>query len=181
MCNEKLGGGDSISNVKDASCDLLCDLTNEPNGKVKNTKKMKKPLRTLVMTSMSSEKQNAVVQVVKKLGGFLFSDEVCKSTSHVIAGSPRRTLNVLMGIAHGCWIVCYEWVLWSLEYGHWISEEPYELSVDFPAAPVSNKSSFLKLLRKSHIYYAKSGLRIMICLQYSKSNVDRYLSSFLPQ
>lgn len=48
--------------------------------------------------------------MVRKLGGFRFSNEVCKNTSHVVAGSPRRTLNVLMGIAQGCWIVCYEWV-----------------------------------------------------------------------
>ncbi|XP_068039725.1 microcephalin isoform X2 [Anomalospiza imberbis] len=27
-------------------------------------------------------------------------------------------------------------VLWSLELGHWISEEPYELSSSFPAAPI---------------------------------------------
>lgn len=54
--------------------------------------------------------QKVTLQVLKKLGGFLTSDEVCKSTSHVIAGSPRRTLNILMGIAQGCWIVCYDWV-----------------------------------------------------------------------
>ncbi|KAL8172777.1 UNVERIFIED_CONTAM: hypothetical protein K2H54_017830 [Gekko kuhli] len=58
---------------------------------------------------MSFEQKNAVVQVGKKLGGFLFSNEVCANTSHVIAGSPRRTLNVLLGIARGCWIVSYEW------------------------------------------------------------------------
>lgn len=48
--------------------------------------------------------------MVKKLGGFQFSNEVSKNTSHVVAGTPRRTLNILMGIARGCWIVCYEWV-----------------------------------------------------------------------
>ncbi|XP_060644489.2 microcephalin [Anolis sagrei] len=143
--------------VKSDSCELWCGPMNE---KVKNTVKIKKPLRTLVMTSMSSEKQNAIIQVVKKLGGFLFSDEVCKNTSHVIVGSPRRTLNVLMGIAQGCWIVCYEWVLWSLEYGYWISEEPYELSVDFPAAPICrfqrylpNKKDHQKLFSDQPIMY----------------------------
>uniref|UniRef100_A0A8D2IMA5 Microcephalin 1 n=1 Tax=Varanus komodoensis TaxID=61221 RepID=A0A8D2IMA5_VARKO len=105
-------------------------------------------------------KQNLVVQVVKKLGGFLFSDEVCESTSHVVAGAPRRTLNVLMGMARGCWIVCYEWVLWSLEYGQWISEEPYELSVDFPAAPICrfqlnlpNRKGHLKLFSDQPIMF----------------------------
>uniref|UniRef100_A0A8C3RS50 Microcephalin n=1 Tax=Chelydra serpentina TaxID=8475 RepID=A0A8C3RS50_CHESE len=80
--------------------------------------------------------QCAIIQVVNKLGGFLFSDDVCETTTHVVTGSPRRTLNVMLGIARGCWIVCYEWVLWSLECGHWISEEPYELSANFPAAPI---------------------------------------------
>ncbi|RMC17441.1 hypothetical protein DUI87_06023 [Hirundo rustica rustica] len=56
------------------------------------------------------KKQNTVIQVVNKLGGFLFSNEVCETTSHVVTGSPRRTLNVLLGIARGCWIVSYEWM-----------------------------------------------------------------------
>nr|XP_008116247.1 PREDICTED: microcephalin isoform X2 [Anolis carolinensis] len=139
-------GDDKVSNFKNDSCELWHDLMSE---KVKNTVKITKPLRTLVMTSMSSEKQIVLIQVVKKLGSFLFSDEVCKNTSHVIVGSPRRTLNVLMGIAQGCWIVSYEWVLWSLEYGYWISEEPYELSVDFPAAPICRFQRYLPN-RKDH-------------------------------
>ncbi|XP_066478791.1 microcephalin [Tiliqua scincoides] len=134
-CNPSTGDN-TLCGISDHSCEVFLDQRNEPNENLKTTRRIKKPLRTLVMTSMSSEKQNAVVQVVRKLGGFQFSNEVCKNTSHVVAGSPRRTLSVLMGIARGCWIVCFEWVLWSLEYGHWISEEPYELSVDFPAAPV---------------------------------------------
>ncbi|XP_053236804.1 microcephalin [Podarcis raffonei] len=138
-------GGDNLSmdEVKDGSCEFLCDQVNEPSEKLMSTGRLKKPSRTLVMTSMPSEKQNVVVQVVKKLGGFLFSDEVRDNTSHVIAGSSRRTLNILMGIARGCWILCYEWVLWSLEYGHWMSEEPYELSVDFPAAPICRFQRYL--------------------------------------
>ncbi|XP_056669383.1 microcephalin isoform X3 [Monodelphis domestica] len=102
----------------------------------KKTRKVKKPTRTLVMTSMPSEKQNIIMQVVDKLKDFSISCEVCESTTHVVAGEPRRTLNVLLGIARGCWIVSYEWVLWSLEFGHWISEEPYELSNNFPAASI---------------------------------------------
>ncbi|XP_077781467.1 microcephalin [Podarcis muralis] len=137
--------GDNLSmdEVKDGSCEFLCDQVNEPSKKLMSTGRLRKPSRTLVMTSMPSEKQNVVVQVVKKLGGFLFSNEVRDNTSHVIAGSSRRTLNILMGIARGCWILCYEWVLWSLEYGHWMPEEPYELSVDFPAAPICRFQRYL--------------------------------------
>ncbi|NXO86711.1 MCPH1 protein, partial [Sitta europaea] len=126
----------SECHVTDGSCKVSNELKNKHTGGLRKVGRLQKPTRTLVMTSMSSEKQNTVIQVVNKLGDFLFSNEVCETTSHVVTGSPRRTLNVMLGIARGCWIVSYEWVLWSLELGHWISEEPYELSSSFPAAPI---------------------------------------------
>ncbi|XP_058033110.1 microcephalin isoform X2 [Ahaetulla prasina] len=103
----------STSDAKNTACEPLGNHVNEPDRKLKITR-IEKPLRTLVMTSMSPEMQKVTLQVLKKLGGFLTSDEVCKNTSHVIAGSPRRTLNILMGIARGCWIVCYDWILQAL-------------------------------------------------------------------
>ncbi|KYO37660.1 microcephalin isoform A [Alligator mississippiensis] len=136
-CSPSVENEISVCDARCGSREVFNAKQNKHNGELKNTGRIKKPTRTLVMTSMSSEKQNTVIQVVNKLGGFSFSNDVCETTSHVVAGSPRRTLNVMLGIAHGCWIVCYEWVLWSLEFGCWISEEPYELSASFPAAPVS--------------------------------------------
>ncbi|XP_063772750.1 microcephalin isoform X2 [Pseudophryne corroboree] len=129
---------DNKTSVSDAS-DGLSEMFNGERTKCtvesKKIEKNRKVTRSLVMTSMSTEAQNAVIQVVKKFGGFVFSDCVCESTTHVIAGSPRRTLNIILGIARGCWIISYDWVLWSLECGHWIPEEPYELSDHFPGAP----------------------------------------------
>lgn len=63
----------------------------------------------------SFSEQDIVLSVVRKLGGFFIEDRVSSSTSHVIAGSPRRTLNVLMAIAQGCWLVSPMWVrkLWN--------------------------------------------------------------------
>lgn len=55
-------------------------------------------------------KQQMVLQVVNSLGGFTVVDTVCESTTHVVSGSPRRTLNILLGIARGCWILSFEWV-----------------------------------------------------------------------
>ncbi|XP_054417134.2 microcephalin isoform X6 [Pongo abelii] len=104
------------------------------------------PTRTLVMTSMPSEKQNVIIQVVDKLKGFSIAPDVCETTTHVLSGKPLRTLNVLLGIARGCWVLSYDWVLWSLELGHWISEEPFELSNHFPAAPLYK--CFLKERKK---------------------------------
>ncbi|XP_021074636.1 microcephalin isoform X2 [Mus pahari] len=107
-----------------------------PLQKPKKCEKGEKPTRTLVMTSMPSEKQSLIIQVVNTLKGFSFAPEVCETTTHVLVGKSVRTLNVLMGIVRGCWILSYEWVLLSLELGHWISEEPFELSETFPAAPI---------------------------------------------
>ncbi|XP_065586870.1 microcephalin [Cyrtonyx montezumae] len=133
-----LGDENQVSkyDVTYSSCRVLNEQKIKHNRRVRKARRLQKPSRTLVMTSMSSEKQSTVIQVVNKLGDFLFSDDVCETTSHVVTGSPRRTLNVMLGIARGCWIVSYEWVLCSLEFGHWISEEPYELSSNFPAAPI---------------------------------------------
>ncbi|XP_068748669.1 microcephalin-like [Montipora capricornis] len=96
--------------------------------------KILKPKRSIVMTSMHFNEQDIVLSVVRKLGGFFIEDRVSPATSHVIAGSPRRTLNVLMAIAQGCWLVSPTWIMKALEVGHWVDEEPYELSEAFPAA-----------------------------------------------
>ncbi|XP_069570100.1 microcephalin [Brachyistius frenatus] len=95
-----------------------------------------KAVRTLVLTSMPTEKQQMVLQVAKALGGFSVVDRVCESTTHVVSGGHRRTLNILLGIARGCWILSFEWILWCLEQRQWIPEEPYELSDQFPAAQI---------------------------------------------
>ncbi|XP_020614776.1 microcephalin-like [Orbicella faveolata] len=110
---------------------------NKPRAERKQrTKLVKKvrPKRSVVMTSMHFGEQDIVLSVVRKLGGFFIEDRVSSSTSHVIAGSPRRTLNVLMAIAQGCWLVSPMWMMKSLEVGYWVDEEPYELSDAFPAA-----------------------------------------------
>lgn len=114
-----------------------------PQEKPKNSGKEKEPTRTLVMTSMPSEQQDLIIQVVSTLRGFSFAPEVCESTTHVLVGKSVRTLNVLMGIARGCWILSYQWVLLSLELGHWISEEPFELFETFPAAPICRRERHL--------------------------------------
>ncbi|KAF3842163.1 hypothetical protein F7725_024114 [Dissostichus mawsoni] len=95
-----------------------------------------KAMRTLVMTSMPTEKQQTLAQVVSTLGGFSIVDRVSESTTHVVSGGHRRTLNILLGIARGCWILSFEWILWCLEQRQWIPEEPYELSEQFPAAQI---------------------------------------------
>ncbi|XP_063047122.1 microcephalin isoform X1 [Engraulis encrasicolus] len=123
------GSKNAPEGLRDSSAEMF---SCQGGAKDKNVKSK----RTLVMTSMPTEKQHTVLQVVKSLGGFSVVDAVCETTTHVVAGSPRRTLNILLGIARGCWVVSYEWILWCLEHRQWIPEEPYELSDHFPAAPI---------------------------------------------
>lgn len=99
-------------------------------------RKRPKPARTLVMTSLCSEQRSLVTQVLAKLQGFSVAQDVTDRTTHVLAGAPLRTLSVLLGLARGCWVLSWEWVLWSLEAGHWIPEEPFEFHDHFPAAPL---------------------------------------------
>ncbi|XP_031296231.1 microcephalin isoform X1 [Camelus dromedarius] len=106
--SESVKSGPTRHDVLDGSWEGLTDLI-RPHKESKERETGQKPTRTLVMTSMPSEKQNVVVQVVNKLKGFSLAREVCGSTTHVLAGKPRRTLNVLLGIARGCWVLSFEW------------------------------------------------------------------------
>ncbi|TSN48497.1 Microcephalin [Bagarius yarrelli] len=126
--------GKSTSDGLTDRCTELCSDMNTK--RIVRMDKYVKKNRTLVMTSMPNEKQQMVIQVVNSLGGFTLVDTVCDTTTHVVSGSPRRTLNILLGIARGCWILSFEWILWCLEHRQWVPEEPYELSDYFPAAPI---------------------------------------------
>ncbi|XP_048865683.1 microcephalin isoform X2 [Brienomyrus brachyistius] len=112
--------------------------TQDRNGGLKAHEE-RKVRRTLVMTSMSSEKQSTVLQVVETLGGFSLADSVCESTTHVVTGSPRRTLNVLLGIARGCWILSFEWIC-RLQQHLSAGEHQQDLFSDQPAMFVSPHS-----------------------------------------
>ena len=82
------------------------------------------------------------------------SGKVSNTTTHVVCGSStgktassqisdsghdikhpkvKRTVNILKGILHGCWILSVNWLYDSLELGYWADEEMYEL-VDFSPA-----------------------------------------------
>jgi len=79
-----------------------------------------------------------VASVVERLGGFIIEANVSERTTHVVTQGPRRTLNLLKGIARGCWIVLQEWVLRSLDADMWLEEEEFELTDFSPAVQVIN-------------------------------------------
>ncbi|XP_013380533.1 microcephalin-like [Lingula anatina] len=128
------------------SDDTIASIASKSEPKKKITRKKKEfsiknpspvPRRSMVTTSLHNSEQEIVHAVVKKLGGFHMLDTVDDSTSHIVCGESRRTLNILRGIARGCWVLSLEWVLKSLEAGQWLDEEPFEAHDFFPAAQFS--------------------------------------------
>ena len=80
-------------------------------------------------------------------GGFVYRSSVANDTTHVIAGSERRTLNILYAIVYGCWILDPKWVSDSVEEGKWLRETDYEMVKEFPLA---------KKARVSRVKHGKS-------------------------
>ncbi|VDH90459.1 microcephalin [Mytilus galloprovincialis] len=99
---------------------------------------------SLVMTSLHAEEQDLIISVVKRLGHFVISDNVTETTTHLICGGPRRTLNVLYGIMRGIMIVHKQWVLSSLEAQTWLPGDDYEATDYFPVAKVTREGRYLQ-------------------------------------
>jgi len=57
-----------------------------------------------------SEQATVRSVVAKLVRGFVMSDSVVDSTTHIVCGGSRRTMKLLMGIARGCWIMSLDWV-----------------------------------------------------------------------
>ena len=90
--------------------------------------------KELVLTACPAEDQHMANEIVKVLPGKAkVALQVRPSTTHVISGDEKRTLNMLKAIIRGCWVVSKSWLLASIEAGGWVDEEPYEL-VTFSAA-----------------------------------------------
>ncbi|XP_041359251.1 microcephalin-like [Gigantopelta aegis] len=92
---------------------------------------------SLVMTRLHSEEQERVVCIIKKLTGFIIQDTVTDTTTHVVLGDGRRSLNVISGIARGCWLINKEWVLQSSDAKKWLEEEKYESADKFPSCKIT--------------------------------------------
>ncbi|RUS75132.1 hypothetical protein EGW08_017116 [Elysia chlorotica] len=92
---------------------------------------------SLVVTSLHRDEQELVYSVLKKLGVFRLTNTVDWSSTHIVCGEPRRTLNLLKAIAQGCWILSKEWVFKSLEAGTWLAEENFEMYKELPVVKKS--------------------------------------------
>jgi len=101
-------------------------------------------ISSVVFSSMHSSEQDTATAIVDSLGGFRIVFSVDETTTHVICQIPRRTMNVLLGLARGCWILSADWLFESLENGSWLPEEKFELKDHFPAADICRKERELE-------------------------------------
>ncbi|XP_014246247.1 microcephalin isoform X2 [Cimex lectularius] len=93
---------------------------------------------TIVFTSFRGEELKNCEAIVQKLGVFQIEENVSKRTTHVVSKGPRRTINLLKGLARGCWIIDEEWLYKSDAAGTYVSEDQYELS-SFSSAVVQSR------------------------------------------
>ncbi|CAG9840235.1 unnamed protein product [Diabrotica balteata] len=101
--------------------------------------KIDKPVQpSIVCTKMHAQDVQVFMQIVKKLGRFDVEDEVSSKTTHLVAGEPKRTINMLRAITRGCWVLKKEWLFKSLESGKWLPEEDFE-ETNFSAAVEKNR------------------------------------------
>eukprot|EP01135_Chromosphaera_perkinsii_P010460 Nk52_evm23s2133 gene=Nk52_evmTU23s2133 len=89
-------------------------------------------------TNLPQEERDMICNIAEHFGAEV-ADDVSYQVTHVVSGDRKRTLNILKGISHGCWIVSPDWVLSSLEAEKWLPEEKYEMSDWFHAVPIARK------------------------------------------
>lgn len=145
---------------------LLSQKKNLRRSSIDFVKTVKKPPKSiliqpkeLVLTSCSLDDQDLALKATKLLPGKAkIGLHVKYSTTHVICGEERRTLNMLRAILRGCWILNKSWLLASIEANGWVDEEPYEL-VSFSSAVkarrIEREADFLQcdLLREIEAIY----------------------------
>ena len=92
----------------------------------------------IVLSGLSGEDSEIAYAAVEELEGFDILPEMMEEVTHVVS-SGKRTLKVLEGITRGCWVVSVEWITASMEAGHWLDEQRYELSDTFPGVSISRQ------------------------------------------
>jgi len=83
-------------------------------------------------------------------------DEVGEDTTHLVLGEKKRTLKVLYALAHGIWIVSFDWVLGSIRKGRWLDEKKFQVTRWFPGcqrARAARDQDKPKLLLDGHFVF----------------------------
>ena len=68
---------------------------------------------------------SVVEEAIDRIKGFKLADAVDDTTTHVVCGDARRTINVMRGVVRGVQLVTFQWVVESVKAGRWLAEDDY--------------------------------------------------------
>ncbi|KAL4457738.1 hypothetical protein ABPG75_012603 [Micractinium tetrahymenae] len=86
----------------------------------------------IVISNTTAEIQQKVLRLQQVLPGVELQEHVTEHTTHVLVPVDdrgivgRRSVQYLLGLAHGCWVVSYQWVDACLSKGGWVAERNYQ-------------------------------------------------------
>ncbi|GLT74180.1 hypothetical protein SLA2020_459930 [Shorea laevis] len=85
----------------------------------------KNSFRIMLMDIADEAKKARLVEVIESLGGALTSDG--SSSTHIVTGKVRKTLNFCTALCSGAWVVSNSWLKESFRKGKFVEELPYVL------------------------------------------------------
>ncbi|GKV41644.1 hypothetical protein SLEP1_g49147 [Rubroshorea leprosula] len=85
----------------------------------------KNSFRIMLMDIADDAKKARLVEVIESLGGALTSDG--SSSTHIVTGKVRKTLNFCTALCSGAWVVSNSWLKESFRKGKFVEELPYVL------------------------------------------------------
>ncbi|CAA7054605.1 unnamed protein product [Microthlaspi erraticum] len=93
------------------------------------------PKKLVLCCSGLTDDEKSVITEFAELSGVTISTKWEPSVTHVIVsvdenGACRRTLKFMMGILEGKWILSIDWIKACMKDTKYVSEEPYEISMD---------------------------------------------------
>ncbi|KAM2242216.1 hypothetical protein ACFX1S_009200 [Malus domestica] len=82
--------------------------------------------KIMLMNIADNRKKANLTKVIEDLGGAITSDG--STSTHVVTGKVRTTLNFCTALCSGAWIVCPSWLKESFRQGRFVDESSYILN-----------------------------------------------------
>ncbi|CAJ2671573.1 unnamed protein product [Trifolium pratense] len=86
----------------------------------------KQCFRIMLMNITDDAKKTQLAKVIEDLGGTIASDG--STTTHVVTGQVRKTLNFCTALCSGAWVVSSSWLKESFRKGRFVDESPHILN-----------------------------------------------------
>ncbi|XP_024025448.1 uncharacterized protein LOC21398602 [Morus notabilis] len=115
---------------RDGSCYHTCPLVASENksltGLPPKDPSTSKCFKIMLMNIADDTKKEVLTKVITELGGSITSDG--STSTHVITGKVRATLNFCTALCSGAWVVSPSWLKESYRQGRFVDELPYILN-----------------------------------------------------